>query len=133
VPEARTRGVPPRPLQVRRQRAALLRLARQLCRVHRPPAPSRTHHGPGPALRGTPHTRVLHTQAYVFRKTWKNLYYHFMPGKWYWEACITLRKFLIAFCSLMFRANSSYQLAMSWTRLSPSLFRRRAPRRTRRT
>jgi hypothetical protein len=41
------------------------------------------------------------------------LYYHFKPGKWYWESVITMRKFLIAFTSLMFRQIPSYQLAIA--------------------
>lgn len=38
---------------------------------------------------------------------------NYRPGTWYWEFIIVLRKFLIAFCSLMFRRTPSYQLAMA--------------------
>jgi len=48
-----------------------------------------------------------------FRKTWKALYMNYRPGSWYWEGIVTLRKFFIAFVSLMFRQTPSFQLAMS--------------------
>jgi len=38
---------------------------------------------------------------------------NYRPGAWYWEFVINVRKFLIAFCSLMFRGTPSYQLAMA--------------------
>jgi len=41
------------------------------------------------------------------------LYYHFKPGRWYWELVICARKALLAFVSLMFRASPSYQLALA--------------------
>lgn len=50
---------------------------------------------------------------YSFRKTWKALYMNYRPDHWYWEFVVVVRKFLIAFCSLMFRATPSFQLAMS--------------------
>jgi hypothetical protein len=50
---------------------------------------------------------------YSFRVTWKALYMNYRPGAWYWEFVINVRKFLIAFCSLMFRGTPSYQLAMA--------------------
>jgi len=50
---------------------------------------------------------------FTFRNTWKALYMNYRPGSWYWEFVICCRKFLIAFCSLMFRATPSFQLAMA--------------------
>jgi len=50
---------------------------------------------------------------FAFRNTWKALYMNYRPGSWYWEFVICVRKFLIAFCSLMFRATPSFQLAMA--------------------
>jgi hypothetical protein len=50
---------------------------------------------------------------FAFRKTWKALYMNYRPGAWGWEFVICVRKFLIAYCSLTFRATSSYQLAMA--------------------
>ena len=55
----------------------------------------------------------LTNPSYSFRKTWKALYMNYRPGSWYWEGVVALRKFLIAFCSLMFRETPSYQLAMA--------------------
>ena len=49
----------------------------------------------------------------AFRSTWKALYMNYRPGAWYWEFVICVRKFLIAFCSLMFRDTPSFQLAMA--------------------
>jgi len=49
----------------------------------------------------------------AFRNTWKALYMNYRPGAWYWEFIICVRKFLIAFCSLMFRDTPSFQLAMA--------------------
>jgi VCBS repeat-containing protein len=57
--------------------------------------------------------RFTNPSFYTFRKTWHKLYYHFVPGKWYWEGVITARKFFIAFTSLMFRQAPSYQLAIA--------------------
>ncbi len=50
---------------------------------------------------------------FAFRKTFKALYMNYRPGAWGWEFVICVRKFLIAYCSLTFRATSSYQLAMA--------------------
>jgi hypothetical protein len=50
---------------------------------------------------------------YAFRRTYKALYMNYRPGSWFWEFIICIRKFLIAFCSLMFRATPSFQLAMA--------------------
>jgi len=64
-------------------------------------------------VQGLGDDRKTNPQFYHFRKTWSKLYYHFVPGKWYWEAIILCRKFLIAFTSLMFRQTPSYQLAVA--------------------
>jgi hypothetical protein len=50
---------------------------------------------------------------FSFRKTWKALYMNYVPEAWYWDFIVVVRKFLIAFCSLMFRATPSFQLAMA--------------------
>jgi len=64
-------------------------------------------------IQGLGDDRRTNPRFYKFRKTWSKLYYHFAPGKWYWEAIILCRKFLIAFTSLMFRQTPSYQLAVA--------------------
>jgi hypothetical protein len=63
--------------------------------------------------RGTGDDKLTNPKFYRFRKMWHMLYYHFKPGKWYWEMIIVGRKFLIAFTSLMFRSTPDYQLAMA--------------------
>ncbi|BAF28209.2 Os11g0455800, partial [Oryza sativa Japonica Group] len=60
VPRPRPRRVPPRRRVVGRQRAALLRLAGQLRRLHGAPQPARPHHGARPPLRWPPHPWLLH-------------------------------------------------------------------------
>jgi hypothetical protein len=50
---------------------------------------------------------------FALRTTFKALYMNYRPGSWYWEFVVCIRKFLIAFCSLMFRATPSFQLAMA--------------------
>ena len=50
---------------------------------------------------------------YTFRRKFQRLYHLFRPGKWYWILLILLRKFMIAFTSLMFRTSPVYQLAMT--------------------
>lgn len=64
-------------------------------------------------VKGLGDDRRTNPRFYNFRKMWHKLYYHFVPGKWYWEAIILARKFLIAFTSLMFRSTPSYQLSMA--------------------
>jgi hypothetical protein len=50
---------------------------------------------------------------YEFRRTYKALYMNYRPGSWFWEFIICIRKFFIAFCSLMFRSTPSFQLAVA--------------------
>jgi len=50
-------------------------------------------------------------RTYVIRKTYNMLYYHFKPGKVYWMVVILSRKFLVALCALMFRANIGFMLS----------------------
>ena len=50
-------------------------------------------------------------RTYVIRKTYNMLYYHFKPGKVYWMVVILTRKFLVALCALMFRANIGFMLS----------------------
>ena len=50
---------------------------------------------------------------YHFRRRYQRLYNLFRPGKWYWVLMILLRKFLIAFTSLMFNTSPTYQLSMA--------------------
>ena len=50
---------------------------------------------------------------YLMRNSFKAIYMNYRPGSWYWEFVVCCRKFLIAFCSLMFRATPSFQLAMA--------------------
>ena len=50
---------------------------------------------------------------FALRTTFKALYMNYRPGSWAWEFVVCIRKFLIAFCSLMFRATPSFQLAMA--------------------
>lgn len=57
--------------------------------------------------------RYVTDAVWYFRQRWNRLYYLFKPGKWYWIILILMRKFLIAFSSLMFRNTPSYQLAFA--------------------
>jgi len=47
------------------------------------------------------------------RTQFHKLYYAFRPDTYYWMLVIVVRKFSIAFCSLMFSRNPAFQLAMS--------------------
>ena len=51
-------------------------------------------------------------QTYGLRKKYNMLYYHSKPGKVYWLVLILTRKFLVAMCALMFRANIGFMLSM---------------------
>jgi hypothetical protein len=62
---------------------------------------------------GLGYDRLTNPKYYQFRRTWGKLYYHMLPGKWYWELVICARKFLLAFTVVMFRDNPGYQLAMA--------------------
>jgi len=57
-------------------------------------------------------TRETNHRCYDIRKRYHKVYYHFKPGKIYWIVYIIFRKFGIAFSSLMFRGNPSFQLSV---------------------
>jgi hypothetical protein len=57
--------------------------------------------------------RLSNPRFYDFRQMWQKLYYHYLPGKWYWEFIITTRKMFIAGTSLAFRQVPAYQLAIA--------------------
>ena len=50
-------------------------------------------------------------QAAAFRVKFQRLYYYFKPEYYWWVMTIIARKALIAFCSLMFNTNASFQMA----------------------
>ena len=58
-------------------------------------------------------TRLENPNAYSVRKRYHKLYYHFKPDYWYWLLVVILRKFLIAFTSLMFNKNPAFQLSVA--------------------
>jgi hypothetical protein len=62
--------------------------------------------------KGLHQERLVH-RYFVWARMWQRLFYFYVPGKWYWLCIILGRKLLIAFTSLMFRSNPSFQLAMS--------------------
>jgi len=57
-------------------------------------------------------TRETNPRAYETRKRYGQLYAHFKPEKQFWIVFIILRKFFIVFMALMFRSNTTFQLAM---------------------
>jgi hypothetical protein len=57
--------------------------------------------------------RLSNPRFYDFRMMWQKLYYHYLPGKWYWEFVIMTRKMFIAGTTLAFRDVPSYQLAIA--------------------
>ena len=57
-------------------------------------------------------TRGTNPDAYTVRKRFHKLYYHFNPEQTYWIVVIIMRKFSIAFASLMFQGNPTFQLAL---------------------
>ena len=63
--------------------------------------------------KGTGDTRLENRHAYLVRKRYHKLYYHFRPDKWYWIMCVLARKFGIAFTALMFNKNPAFQLSMA--------------------
>lgn len=48
-----------------------------------------------------------------FLRRWHKVYYHFKPDFWFWMLVIVARKFCIAFTSLMFNKNPTFQFAMA--------------------
>jgi hypothetical protein len=61
--------------------------------------------------KGVGDDRLTNPHALSFRKRFSRTYYQFKPTLFYWVLAIILRKFFIAFTSLMFRQNSAFQLA----------------------
>lgn len=51
-------------------------------------------------------------KTFNLRQRYHKMYYHFAPNYWYWRVMILVRKFCIAFTSLMFNKNLTFQLAM---------------------
>jgi hypothetical protein len=64
-------------------------------------------------VQGLGDDRMSNPNYYTFRQSYSKLYYHFKPGRWYWELVIYARKAALSFTSLMFRSTPSYQLAMA--------------------
>jgi len=56
--------------------------------------------------------RETNPRAYNVRKRYQLMYMHFKPKYSFWMLCILARKFGVAFASLMFRGNPSFQLAV---------------------
>lgn len=56
-------------------------------------------------------TRVSNPHAYSLRKRFHKLYYHYKPEFWYWRVGVLVRKFCIAFTSLMFQKNVTFQMS----------------------
>lgn len=56
--------------------------------------------------------KMENPNAFELRKRLHKLYYHFKPWYSFWKIIIIGRKFLVAFSSLMFRKNPSFQLAV---------------------
>jgi len=50
-------------------------------------------------------------EACKFRQRYQRLYYYFKPEMYWWIMTILARKALIAFCSLFFNTNASFQMA----------------------
>jgi len=56
---------------------------------------------------------LTNPHAYPMRKAFGRAYYQFKPDYYFWVLAIILRKFFIAFTSLMFRRSGAFQLAAS--------------------
>ena len=56
--------------------------------------------------------RISNPNAYDVRKKFQLMYMNYKPKYYYWMLVILCRKFFIAFASLMFRGNASFQLAV---------------------
>jgi len=55
--------------------------------------------------------RLSNPHAYTFRRTFSRVYYQFKPEYYFWILAIIVRKFCIAFTSLMFGRNVGFQMA----------------------
>eukprot|EP01029_Cantina_marsupialis_P010034 TRINITY_DN22_c0_g2_i3.p1 TRINITY_DN22_c0_g2~~TRINITY_DN22_c0_g2_i3.p1 ORF type:complete len:4249 (+),score=1569.44 TRINITY_DN22_c0_g2_i3:541-12747(+) len=58
-------------------------------------------------------SKLTNPRAYVCRNRFHKMYYHFKPQYYYWILLVIARKFMIAFTSLMFRNNPSFQLSVA--------------------
>lgn len=63
--------------------------------------------------KGVGQNRLSNPTAYELRKKLHKMYYHFKPDYCLWILVVIARKFLVAFTSLMFRDNASFQLAVA--------------------
>jgi hypothetical protein len=61
--------------------------------------------------RGMGEDRLSNPHAFAFRRMWSRLYYQFRPAFFFWVLAILVRKFCLAFTSLIFSRNSSFQMA----------------------
>jgi hypothetical protein len=61
--------------------------------------------------KGCGDSRLENPHAYEFRKTFSRVYYQFKPEYYFWILAIIVRKFCIAFTSLMFGRNVGFQMA----------------------
>merc|ERR1711881_53972 len=55
--------------------------------------------------------RSRERQTYDIRKKYKDIYYHFKPGKVYWMLVVLTRKLLVALFALLFRRNVAFLLS----------------------
>jgi len=63
--------------------------------------------------KGAGDDHLTNPNAYPTRKAFGRAYYQFKPDTFFWVLAIILRKFFIAFTSLMFRRSGAFQLAAS--------------------
>ncbi len=62
--------------------------------------------------KGLGNSRSTNPNAYDVRKRLHKMYYQFRPATFYWSLVVILRKFFIAFTSLMFNKQPAFQLAV---------------------
>lgn len=65
------------------------------------------------ALEAPDKESVIGKNVYVVRQRFHKLYYHFKPDYYFWLLLILMRKFMIAFTSLMFNRNPSFQMSIA--------------------
>ena len=61
--------------------------------------------------KGVGNDRLTNPNAYELRRMFSRVYYQYKPDYYFWTLAVILRKFFIAFVSLMFAKNASFQLA----------------------
>jgi hypothetical protein len=61
--------------------------------------------------KGAGDSRLENPHAYDFRRTFSRIYYQFKPEYYWWILAILIRKFCIAFTTLMFGRNVGFQMA----------------------